>query len=565
MFDTPHLHSDWVNRELASLSLTEKLAQLLVAHLNPEHSTPILQASLGPTPTGGYCLIGADAKDVLRTTAWLQKREGVPPLIGANMEHGAGRIIRGATVFPDALALAAVNDEKLALKQAVSMAREARAHGISWSFSPVVDLQAHPHSPAVNTRGLGDCPERVIRLAENLIRGMQKNGLCATARHFPGDGFDDRDQHVCTTTNPLSMDAWHATSGRIFKAVIDAGVHTIMTGHIALPACDPGTNRKLGAPPATLSSRILLDLLRCELGFKGLILAGPVDMGGITSQGSHVEILSGAINAGCDMLLFSNPSRDLPLLQRAVQRHILSEERIDESVRRVLALKEHLQLHQPSPSPALTDDDRTRHAATARTISRRAVTVVRDRDSILPITLGRGRQILSIQVKGASNRSLATIDECLRSSGADLTRMIAGEADLWISEDDVNSFDCILVHLLFCPTRSTARVRPGGMYMRTLSRLLSCRHPRVVLISYGSPYHGHDFPHLPTLINAYSSDTQSQKAVFDVLQGKLVPTATSPVCLDAPATLSEAWARETACRQAPNSERIILDGLTRNY
>ena len=164
------------------------------------------------------------------------------------------------------------------------------------------------------------------------------------------------------------------------------------------------------------------------------------------------------------------------------QRHILSEERIDESV-------------PPSPcsqgasstSPAVPKP-RSKLTTIAPAMprrhvrfSRRAVTVVRDRDSILPITLGRGAPDPVHSGQGCVPTALwLPSTNVLRSSGADLTRMIAGEADLWISEDDVNSFDCILVHLLFCPTRSTARVRPGGMYMRTLSRLLSCRHPRVV-------------------------------------------------------------------------------------
>jgi len=264
----PDPHSPWVNATLAALSLDQKIGQLLHGCVSPGATPAEIDGVLAGVQPGGMFLFSGTFAQFGAATAHLQSRSPVPMVISSDLENGAGRIIQDATIFPDLMALAATDDLELAAAMARAAAREGRAAGVHWTFGPVVDINANPHNPITNTRSLGDRPDTIAAFAKTLIHEMQTHGLCATAKHFPGDGFDDRDQHVCTTVNPLRLDQWHASSGRLFKEAMEAGVWSMMIGHIALPAVDPGAGRHLSdAPPATLSPKIVQGLLRETLGF----------------------------------------------------------------------------------------------------------------------------------------------------------------------------------------------------------------------------------------------------------------------------------------------------------
>jgi beta-N-acetylhexosaminidase len=541
------LYSDWVENTLNSLTLDQRIGQLLHPCIQPSTNEAEREKTLGGIEPGGLFLFSGTRDEFQETTRWYQDHSHIPTLISSDLEHGAGRMILDATIFPGTMSLGATDNEDLAYEMGRAAAVEGRAFGVHWAFAPVVDVNINPFNPGTNTISLGDDPARIVKLANAMIRGMQENGLCATAKHFPGGGVDDRDQHICNTLNPLSMDQWFAVSGHTFQQAIIQGVWSIMIGHISLPAWDPGDGIHIQtAPPATLSPRILVDLLRERMGFQGVIITDAMDMGGVTAFGKQGEIVPAAIAAGCDMILFSNPKADFDALKKAVVEGRLSETRIEESARRILALKEVLGLHETTENARLSPADGEHFKNISREIAEKAVTLVRDRNKILPIALENGAKVLSYHFRGDPADNVDTFDDLLRTRGVDVVRYDESEVGVLHKTNTFEGYDAIILSGVIGASWGTNRIRPAGNFMRDVWALINSHHPNLVLISYGTPYLIYDMPHVPCVINAYSPDLNMQLAVLQVLTGELIPTATSPVNLEAPYTLKYLeWLRYT--------------------
>jgi len=527
--------SEWVERTLASLTLDQKIGQLLHPNIWPATSQDELTGMLGDVEPGGIFLHPGKMEGFQNTTRWLQERFPVPVIVSSDLECGAGCMVEDATSFPDLMSLAATDNEELAFEMGRAAAVEGRACGIHWSFGPVVDINANPHNPDANTRSLGDDPDRVARLSTAIIRGMQQNGLCATAKHFPSGGFDDRDPHICTIINPLRMDQWFALSGRMFQEAIDMGVWSIMIGHISLPAWDPGDGTHIQhAPPATLSRKLITGLLRERMGFQGVIITDAMNMGGVTSWGPLEEIIPGAIEAGCDMILFSSAKRDFDILKRAIESGRLTEERIDQSVRRILALKELLGLHENRSLPSIATEDSEHFQRISREIAEKALTLVRDRNGVLPLKLEKGTRVLSYHLRGEPAYNVDPFDDLLREREVEVIHFDEMDLGKLPETNELAAFDVVLMSAVLRPSWGTNRIRPAGTYMRDVWSLITSHHPRLVFVSYGSPYLLYEMPNLPLAINAYSPDLNTQKAVLRLLIGEINAMGKSPVDLDSP-------------------------------
>ena len=528
------VQSEWVSCTLNGLTFDQKLGQLLHPCIRPSVCEDDRRV-LGNVEPGGVFLFSGSREQFQQTTSWIQEHSPLPMIISSDLENGAGRMILDATVFPGTMALAATDSEQLAYEMGRAAAVEGRAFGVHWAFAPVVDVNVNPFNPGTNTVSLGDDPDRISRLANAMIRGLQDHGVCATAKHFPGGGVDDRDQHICNTIISLEMDQWSVVSGYTFQQSIDLGVWSIMIGHVALPAWDPGDGSHMQmAPPATLSRRILIELLRERMGFDGVIITDAMDMGGVMAFGPQQEIVPAAIDAGCDMILFSNVEKDFPALKRAVADGRLSEARIEESARRILALKQALGLHESIESPALIEKDRIHFRGVSESIGERSITLVRDRLQILPLEMGPGQRVLSYHLRGDAEDHVDGFDEMLKERGLEVTRYDETEVGGLHKTSDFEQYDAIILSVVIGASWGTNLIRPAGNYMRDVWALINSHHPNLVLVSYGSPYVVYDMPHMPCVLNAYSPDHNMQSAALRVLTGDLEATGTSPVNLEAP-------------------------------
>lgn len=529
------LNSNWVDKTLSEMTLDQKIGQLLHPCIQPSSPVEKRLEALGGVEPGGIFLFSGSRQQFLEITGWFQDRSPTPLVISADLENGAGNIVEDATRFPSLMGLAATDSEKLAYEMGRAAAVEGRSCGVHWSFCPVVDLCVNPHNPDSNTRTLGDNPDRVARLSQAMIQGMQENSLCATVKHFPGAGFDDRDQHLTNTINPLRMDQWVASSGRMFQEAFQLGVWSVMIGHLSLPAWDPGEGEHMQySPPATLSKKIVTDLLRGRMGFDGVIITDALDMAGVTAWGKFDEIIPRVIEAGCDMILFSEAKRDFDILRGAVDDGRLSEERIEESARRILALKERLNLQRDIAPIPVADDDRTHFQQTSVNIAEKSITLVKDSHGALPLKFEQGVRVLSYHLRGDPEDNVDSFDDLLRQMGAEVVRFTEEDIDKVPRGHDFAEYDVVLLNIVLKPSWGTNRIRPAGNFMRDVWALITCHHPRLVMISYGSPYMSYEMPHVPLVVNAYSNDLNSQKAVLRILSGEIAANGVSPVDLDSP-------------------------------
>ena len=441
--------------------------------------------------------------------ARLQAPCRIPMVVSADLEAGAGHVVDGGVPFPEPLAVAAANEPELAYTLGRAAAREGRHAGIHWTFAPVVDVNLHPDNPIANTRSLGDDPERVARLAQAILRGMQEHGLAACAKHFPGDGVDDLDHHTATSVNSLSKADWRRISGFTFAKAIEAGVWSVMIGHIALPAWDAERDARGVYRPASLNAKLVTDLLRGELGFDGLIVTDDMNMGGVAGYTDRRTRTVACIAAGCDMLLFPKPGDDALLLD-AVQSGALSQARLDEAARRVLAFKARLNLHHDVVGEAISTEERRAFEDASQQIAERAVVKVRDLNGTLPIRhLQPGAKVLTITLS-SNDQEAPEVDHALRERGYIVDHVY--NPDSIDFGDTTFAYDAVFVNFIFKAVWGLQSVRSVGLHNRIFIGGFYSDHPCVVFTSFGSPYHLRMFNGLPNYMNAHSSCPDSQRA-----------------------------------------------------
>jgi len=525
----------WVDTTLNAMTLPQCAGQLLSA-FSPRFTTDDWLDLLKKVPIGALGVRRTSSADLREQMHALQDQSAVPLLVSADLEHGAVALSDG-TEFPWMMGAGAADDAELMTLMGQATAAEARYAGLHWTFSPVIDLNYNFNNPITNIRAISDQPERVIRLATAFVRGLQAEGrLAATAKHFPGDGVDDRDQHLSTTVNSLPFAQWQATYGRVWRAIIEAGVMSIMPGHISLPDYQGFADRPEEAPPATLDPKLLIDLLRTELGFGGLLISDASGMIGVTSRVSSEERVVQCIKSGLDVYLFPDTIKDFERLIQAVEQERLSEERVREAARRVLEMKARLNLHRDPFGPKPSPTDITRYQQAAQTMADKSITVLRS-DGRPPLNLKPGNRVLTVTIGQASPSNkfmpmldLDAFDDELRQRGFQVEHLLNPEDDLlWAKAAEV---DVVFINLMALPYMVLGTIRNMvGHLGHWCWRSLFADYPHVLYTSFGNPYVLHEMPHLPNLLAAYGNSAVSQQAVVKVWLGEIEAQGNCPVSL----------------------------------
>lgn len=456
----------------------------------------------------------------------------VPMLVSADLE-GSRMSLAGGAEWPNPLALAAIDDLEVTTNVSRMMAEEARAAGINWSFTPVLDINAAFRSPIVATRGFGSDPDVIERHALTQMQVFQSHGIASAVKHWPGEGYDDRDQHLVTTINPLSMDEWEATFGRLYRAAIEAGVLSVMSAHIALPAFvreQTGDDAGVEAfRPASVSRLLNEELLRKKLGFNGLIVSDATGMAGLGAWSKREVHLPEIIASGCDVILFSNdPEQDLRYLEAALADGRLSWDRVDDAVMRQLGMKAALGLHAPAETTVPTDPETAR--AYASEVARRAPTLVKDVQELLPLDPETRRRVLvfsgGIVFPFLPEPLPFVLPELLANKGFEVT--------LYSPDVEVTPENFDLIIYLFGDETLLTR---GRIFLDWLALTgnfgtAMARHWHEIptlMLSFGYPYLLYDAPRIPTYVNAYSTTETMQRAVADLLTGAQPWNTNNPV------------------------------------
>lgn len=356
--------TDWVESTLKSMTLEEKVGQLFIADLvavyehkeNPAYK--LAEKFVREYHVGGFILAGGTVTDIALTTNRLQRESKLPLIINADLEGGLwfnhpyrwmlGRapelprfVGGGGTSFPSLMAIGATGNPHFAYEFGRITAREGRAVGIHWTNSPVADVNNNPNNPIINTRSFGEDPRRVAAMVEAYVRGLQGEKMIATPKHFPGHGDTEEDSHMKMPSLPFDLPRLDSVEFVPFRAGIGAGAMAIMTAHIAMPKVDPVQR------PATLSPVLITDILRGHLGFKGIVATDGMTMQGVTDHYSAAEAAVKTLEAGADVVLVPADFVDAYKgVLHAAKSKRLSEQRIDQSVRRLLAAKEWVGLNR---------------------------------------------------------------------------------------------------------------------------------------------------------------------------------------------------------------------------
>lgn len=543
--------SQWVEQTLASLSLRQKAGQMLmpwtggeyVALDSPEFDR--LREWVMRDGIGGLVLsIGLPHSYAAKLNA-LQELADVPLLVAADMESGPGMRLAGVyslphllpqgggTVFPPAMGFGATGDPELARGMGRVTGIEARAAGVHLTFGPVLDVNSNPLNPIINIRSFGEDPALVGRFGAAFIRGAHEAGLLAAAKHFPGHGDTEVDSHLALpaiTANRARLDSVELAP---FRAAVRAGVDAIMAGHIALTGLEGAE-----APPASLSPLLVSQVLREEMGFRGLVVTDAMNMGAVTNRYGAGESLVRAIEAGADILLMPlDVPAALDAIVAGVRSGRLTEARLDASVRRILEAKSRagLAAGRLVALDAVAERVGVReHTQLAETVARRSITLARDRAGLVPLP-ERARRVLSVTY-AEPNALLAgrAFDAGLAGAGRHVESVRVGPetnfAEFERLRDRVRAADLVLVSAYIVPREYRGSVAGAGPFTTFVNGLAATGAPLVVL-SFGSPYLLGSFPAVPVYLLAWGGSAVSQQAAARALLGLAPITGVLPVTL----------------------------------
>ncbi|RRJ64921.1 glycoside hydrolase family 3 protein [Paenibacillus oralis] len=512
---------EWVRSTFDNLTTDEKIGQLffMVGYKQDEPFLTRLARELG---VGGLMCRSMDKESVMATVSALQSSARIPLLIAANLEAGGQGITKDGTKIGSNMAIAATDDPELAYQLGRVCALEGKSVGANYAFAPVVDIDYNFRNPITNTRTFGSDPERVKRMGAAYVRGAQEQGMAASVKHFPGDGVDERDQHLVTSVNTFSPDEWDRTFGDVHRHLIDEGAKTVMVGHIALPEYSKKLDPSLKDEeilPASLATELLNGLLRERLGFNGLILTDATTMAGMNIPMPRNELVPKSIENGCDMFLFTkNLDEDVAFMKLGLEQGLLSEKRLDEAVLRILGLKASLSLHKtnniPSPDVAETVLKNERHLNIAEQVADRSITLVKEEQGVLPISSDRYKRVLIYDIESEANALgyqktsglAASFIPLLEAEGFEVTRfepsgIYEGLQGSFTEMKDRYDLIIYLCNLATKSNQTTVRIEwinPMGVnvpiYMQSIP---------TIFISTENPYHLLDVPRVKTYINTY--------------------------------------------------------------
>ncbi len=537
----------WVEDTLASMTDEDKLHQLfcLVLYDDNEEYCKYLGEKIRP---GGFMNRVMSAEQCVSSVEKMQKYSRIPLLVAANLETGGNGIVKGGTSLGKPMQVAAAYDTEYGRRLGEVCGVQGSAAGANWAFAPIIDIDYNWRNPITNVRTFGSDPETVARMGAAYVSEVQKHGVAAAIKHFPGDGVDERDQHVSASVNSLSCEEWDASYGKVYGDCIDAGALTVMVGHIMQPAYtryfepDIEDHEML---PASINKAIVSGLLREKLGFNGLVITDSTAMAGLAAHLPREKMVPMTIAAGCDMFLFTkNLEEDVSFMEKGFADGVFTRERLDEAVTRILALKAALGLPEKKQNGTLVPSATAAKAAIANPEYKRwsdecaakAITLVKEEKGIFPITPERFPRVLFCPLDRDGNtaddgKPNAYFRASLEKAGFAVDvfepKQVTEGAMASVSEM-VEKYDLIvysaMIRARYQPVARIVWSDPQGANIPTL-----CHTIPTVFVSLESPYHLADVPQLRTYINCYSNSRNTIDALMEKLAGKSKFEGVSPV------------------------------------
>jgi beta-N-acetylhexosaminidase len=531
----------WVRKTRDAMSTAQKIRQLFV-HVAFGDSVENSERLAALSPGGVHRFMGPNLEQAWTATRAFMANCEIPPFITGDFE-GGGNHSTCMTAVTNQLGVAAAQDSALAAEVVTLMAREAAALGFNWTFTPCVDINKNSGSAIVGTRSYGSNTSTILEQALVHMKAMQAHGIASAAKHWPGEGLDWRDQHLVTTQNPLKPAEWHNSFGMIYKSLIDGGLLSVMSAHIALPEYMKSKNIPEGLEwyrPASVSTLLNFELLRGELNFNGLIVSDATPMAGLGSFDNRSILVPQVIENGCDVFLFcENEEADIAHMENGLRKGLLSEQRLEDAVTRILGLKAALGLHVKTLDERILPLDQVKHIvgcdahlSVSRKIADASVTLVKDTQQTLPLNPLKHKRICWISpgapgfLPGMPSRQMDVLKQGLEQRGFVVTPFDAA------NPPTPENTDCVLYVLAEESSLGKSRIflhwptlQPG---LPNIMRRYWHDIP-TVMVSFGHTYYLQDAPRVPTYINAYSTVPDAQAAVVERLTGNAAFVGVSPI------------------------------------
>ena len=548
----------WVEDTCRKMSVEEKVGQLFCVLFRSAEEDEIRDVYSILKP-GGCMYRCVPMEKAVNIGNHLSQVADIPLLIAANLEKGGNGIVEEGTLVGSPMQVAATGDAGMAEKLGIVCADEGVAVGANWTFAPIIDIDSNFRNPITNTRTFGSDPKIVREMGVAYVKMVQDHGMAATVKHFPGDGQDERDQHLVTSINDMDCETWDETYGRVYKACFDAGALSCMIGHIMIPEysrlLNPGI-RDEDIMPASLDAGLLNGLLRGQLGFNGLIITDATTMAGFTLPMSRKKAVPYSIACGCDMFLFArNLEEDVQFMMDGVSEGIITGTRLDEAVTRILATKAALGLHktklqygQHKGNNAVSSIDletakstvgKKQHIDWAEECADKSITLVKEQPGVLPLTNGKYKKILFHPVESVGGVSIYSVKEAcgavahkLRDEGFIVDMFepsdgMEGKTPKTVETTEVYDLILYVANLATKSNQTVVRIewaQPMGA---------NCGHyindVPTVFVSLENPYHLLDFPRAKTFINCYSNNESTINALIEKLCGRSEFKGISPV------------------------------------
>ncbi len=561
----------WVKETISNMTIEEKIGQLFV-NMGASRDEEYLKGMLDTYHIGAVRYNPATAEQVYDQNKILQENSKIPLLIAANTEGGGNGACIDGTYVANQVKIGATNDPKYAYEMGRVSGEEASAIGCNWSFAPVVDIDMNWRNPVISTRCYSNKAEQVLEHSLEYMRGIMESGIAPAAKHFPGDGVDERDHHLSFAPNTLTVEEWDNTFGKVYGGLIEAGLPSIMSGHIALPEYvrhfkPDATTREL-AMPASLSNIVLQNLLRDKLNFNGVIVTDASHMVAMTSAMKRSEMLPTAIAAGCDLFLFFNdPEEDFNWMMEGYKQGIITEQRLEEALTRILGLKASLGLHAKAKTEILQPKEEAmakigteKNKAVAPEISDKAITLVKNTQELLPISPEKNKRVLLVEVKGPESaygkimaamsggkkKPIELMKEMLEGAGFEVEiyesaidkllklppqEMLGAVMNVYAQKrpiaDLTNNYD-LIINVADVPPSTDQRIQ-WNPSKGTPDIPFYVNEVPTIFISLQCPFHLADVPQVKTYINAYDNHVHTLSAIVDKLLGRSEFKGVSPV------------------------------------
>ena len=541
----------WVEETIKNMSFDDKIGQLFLfnspASETAEETIERLE-KIGMKPNG-FLLRGAVSKDIREKIKGFQDHYEIPVFIAGDLGRGASNMIMDGTACGHQMEIGATGDPELAYKTGLICAKECAAVGTNWNFGPVVDIDYNPYNPITNVRSFGSDPDKVLTFARRIAQGMRDGGLIPCVKHWPGDGVDGRDQHFLASINSLSVEEWDASYGKVYQGMIDDGIETLMSAHILQPAYTRYYNPDVKDEdilPGSLNADLHQKLLREKMGFNGLIVTDATTMGGFTEIVPRSKAVPMSIANGADIFLFSRDiEEDFNYMKQGVEDGILTMERVDEALMRVLGLKAKMHLPEKKangtlvpPPEALEIFEKGEGRALAKEIADKGITLVKDTQHLMPLDPNKQKNLYVVVIgdkpgyhntRGGYGKLFI---EKLQEKGFNVTVYDEEDENAAIGKMKIEEFKQKYdVILYFCNIEtngsdSAARITWPG-HRGTVPQMI--HDVPTMMVSIDNPYHLIDAPRIPTYINAYTSEDIVVETLVEKIAGESTFKGVSPV------------------------------------